>query len=63
MKSDRTPVADPVQSFWTSEPNPFDDLRSTDNLPTDAYIVTTGAGFAGVVRFHYKLIFKHMHAN
>jgi len=56
MKSDRTPVADPVHSFWTSEPSPLDDLRSTDDLPTDADIVIIGAGFAGIVRLHHELV-------
>ncbi|KAI4660351.1 hypothetical protein J4E81_006019 [Alternaria sp. BMP 2799] len=48
MKSDRTPVADPVHSFWTSVSNPLDDLLSTDDLSTEADIVIIGAGFAGV---------------
>ena len=49
-------VADPVHSFWTSEPSPLDDLRSTDDLPTDADIVIIGAGFAGIVRLHHELV-------
>ena len=63
MKHDRTPVADPVHSFLTSESNSLDDLRSTDDLPTEADIVIIGAGFAGVVRLHHELISKSMCAN
>jgi len=63
MKSDRTPVADPVHSFWTSVSNPLDDLLSTDDLSTEADIVIIGAGFAGVVRLHHELISERICAD
>ena len=55
MATDRTPVSNPVQSFWTSESDPNDNLRTTDDLPSEADIVIIGAGFAGVVSVHHRL--------
>jgi cation diffusion facilitator CzcD-associated flavoprotein CzcO len=42
------PVSNPVPSFWNAEPLPFDDLRSTEDVPSEADIVIIGAGFSGI---------------
>ncbi|KAH7068356.1 FAD dependent oxidoreductase [Paraphoma chrysanthemicola] len=55
MTTTRAPVPNPVPSFWTSEPLPYEDLRSTENLPSEADIVIIGAGFAGVATAYHIL--------
>jgi hypothetical protein len=44
----RFPVPNPVSSFWNADPLPFDDLRSTAEVPSEADIVIIGAGFSGI---------------
>lgn len=48
MAPDRAPVPNPTTSFWNADALPFDDLRSTKDLPSKAEIVIIGAGFAGI---------------
>ena len=47
-QSDSRPVANPVPSLWTAEPQPLDDHRSSADLPSEADVVIIGSGLAGV---------------
>ncbi|TLD15245.1 hypothetical protein PspLS_10676 [Pyricularia sp. CBS 133598] len=51
----RTPVPNPVPSFWTATPSPLGDHRTTPDLPTTSDIVIIGAGFAGVATAYHIL--------
>jgi glycine/D-amino acid oxidase-like deaminating enzyme len=51
----RSPVPNPVTSFWNSEPHDLDDHRSTAELPSTSDIVVIGSGFAGVATAHFIL--------
>lgn len=51
----RSPVANPVASFWNAEKRPLDDHRTTPNLPETSDIVIIGAGFAGVATAYHLL--------
>lgn len=49
----RSPVANPVLSFWNSYDRPLDDYRSTPDLPATCDVLVIGAGFAGAgTAFH-----------
>lgn len=47
------PVANPLESFWQTEPHPLSDHRSTAELPVQSDIVIIGAGFSGVSTAHH----------
>lgn len=49
----RSPVANPVASFWTIPPHGLDDHRSTPDLPSVSDVVIIGAGFAGVATAYH----------
>lgn len=51
----RSPVANPVTSFWTVPPCDLDDHRSTRDLPSASDVVIIGAGFAGVATAYHLL--------
>jgi hypothetical protein len=53
----RFPVPNPVSSFWNADPLPFDDLRSTVEIPSEADVVIIGAGFSGIA----SLTFEEVH--
>ena len=55
MPPSRSPVPNPLPSFWTSEPRPLDDHRSTPTLPPTADIVIIGSGFSGVATAYHLL--------
>ncbi|KAH6663952.1 FAD dependent oxidoreductase-domain-containing protein [Plectosphaerella plurivora] len=44
----RSPVANPVHSFWTTEPSDLDDHRTTPELPKSCNVLIIGAGLSGV---------------
>jgi len=52
--ADRMPVPNPVPSFWNADPLPFDDLRSTEDVPSEADIVIIGAGFSGIASLPFS---------
>ena len=47
MSEPQFPVPDPVQSFWTSSPDPLDEYRSSTKLPQQCAVLIIGAGYAG----------------
>ncbi|KAK7457475.1 hypothetical protein CaCOL14_001504 [Colletotrichum acutatum] len=51
----RSPVPNPVTSFWNAAPRPLDDHRTTPDLPAASDIVIVGAGFAGVATAYHIL--------
>ncbi|KAF4776077.1 FAD dependent oxidoreductase superfamily protein [Colletotrichum scovillei] len=53
--TNRTPVPNPVPSFWNAAPRPLDDHRTTPDLPAACDIVIVGAGFAGVATAYHIL--------
>ncbi|KAF2019915.1 FAD dependent oxidoreductase [Aaosphaeria arxii CBS 175.79] len=54
-ESSRSPVANPVPSFWNAEPRALDDHRTTPDLPQTCDVVIVGAGFAGVATAYHIL--------
>ncbi|KAH8846411.1 hypothetical protein MCOR27_008192 [Pyricularia oryzae] len=55
----RTPVHNPVPSFWTATTSPLSDHRTTPDLPTTSDIVVIGAGLAGVATAYHILKQHH----
>lgn len=55
----RTPVHNPVPSFWTATTFPLSDHRTTPDLPTTSDIVVIGAGLAGVATAYHILKQHH----
>ncbi|KAK1460213.1 FAD dependent oxidoreductase superfamily protein [Colletotrichum melonis] len=53
--TNRTPVSNPVPSFWNAAPRPLDDHRTTPDPPAASDIVIVGAGFAGVATAYHIL--------
>ncbi|KAF1968522.1 DAO-domain-containing protein [Bimuria novae-zelandiae CBS 107.79] len=49
------PQSNPIPSFWTSQPQPLDDHRSTPTLPPSASIVIIGGGFSGIATAYHLL--------
>ncbi|KAF4950356.1 hypothetical protein FSARC_13220 [Fusarium sarcochroum] len=49
------PVADPVPSFWNTDPRYLDDFQSTKDLPSEADILIVGSGIAGVGTAYHLL--------
>lgn len=45
----------PTVPFWKVESDPFDELRTTSELPQESDIVIIGAGYAGVSTAYHLL--------
>lgn len=53
MSSKYLPVANPVDSFWLSEPDVLRDCRTTKSLPAEVDVVVVGSGYAGTATCHF----------
>lgn len=53
MSPSDLPVADPVESFWTSLPSQLDDFRSSESLPAECDVLIIGSGYAGVATAYH----------
>ena len=49
------PVPNSTQPYWRTEPDPLDNHRTTEKLPTEADIVVIGAGYAGASTVYHLL--------
>lgn len=49
------PAPSSLDSFWRSQLDPLDDLRSTSELPASSDIVIIGAGYAGIATAYHLL--------
>lgn len=47
------PVANPVSSYWLSQPHKFSQLRSTPELPRECDVAIIGSGMAGIATAYH----------